>query len=87
MKIQIGDKDVPIGLHKGPGLVLPADLEIIECVLGHLNEFYDVLLAAGRGIAHARKEAIKDGTRDLLSKSFCLFLFAEAIQLWMGWLL
>ena len=58
MTMRINGNDLQIGFHKGPGLILPADLDILECVICHLNDFYDPLLAAGRGIVKEKKEAI-----------------------------
>ena len=57
MTMRINGNDLQIGFHKGPGLILPADMGILECVICHLNDFYDPLLAAGRGIVKEKKEA------------------------------
>ena len=51
MAMRINDNDFQVGFHKGPGLILPADLATLDCVINHLHAFYEPLLSAGRGIA------------------------------------
>lgn len=57
MTMRINENDLQIGFHKGPGLILPADVEILQCVICYLNDFYDPLLASGRGIVTKKKDA------------------------------
>lgn len=55
MNMRINGNDMQIGFHKGPGLILPADMDILQCVICHLNDFYVPLLASGRGIVTKKK--------------------------------
>ena len=60
MAMRINDNEFQVGFHKGPGLILPADLATLDCVINHLHAFYEPLLSAGRGIV--TKIAKKKGT-------------------------
>ena len=62
MAMRINDNDFEVGFHKGPGLILPADLATLDCVINHLHAFYEPLLSAGRGIAK------KKGTSELKNR-------------------
>lgn len=52
--INVGDDQVEVGFHKGPGLQLAATVDAVRLVLKFLNEKYDTLLTAGREL-HAQK--------------------------------
>ena len=56
-KVDLNGKTAMVGWNKGPGLQLQADAETVTTVLQHLNTEYDILLAAGRKVAHGRLAA------------------------------
>ena len=72
MAMRINDNDFEVGFHKGPGLILPADLATLDCVINHLHAFYEPLLSAGRGIVTKKKDDIlvpkKKGTPELTNR-------------------
>ena len=57
MAMRINDNEFQVGFHRGPGLILPADLATLDCVINHLNAFYEPLLTAGRGIVTKKSDA------------------------------
>ena len=66
--IELGGVEVEVGLHKGPGLQLPATPEAVMVVLTYLNERYNSLLITGRSASHKRLESRKGGPHELLQR-------------------
>ena len=58
MAMRINDNDFQVGFHKGPGLILPADLATLDSIVNHLHAFYEPLLSAGRGIVTKKKDLL-----------------------------
>ena len=67
-KIELDGLAFEVGLHKGPGVLVPANAGAVASILKLLDEKYDVLLAAGRDINGQRLAARKDGPHGLLDK-------------------
>ena len=65
-KIELDGLEVDVGFNKGPGVLFPADAAVVSSVLKFLDQKYEVLLAAGRGLTGVRVAARKDGPHELL---------------------
>ena len=66
MKVPLGEDEVEICFHKGPGLQAKADSATVQSIVQHLNRNYDTCLAAGREIRNKKSAVRKGGPQELL---------------------
>ena len=67
-KVPLGEDEVEMGFHKGPGLQVKADAATVKCVVHHLDSNYDTYLAAGRNLRARKSENRKGGLHELLDR-------------------